>query len=151
ESSRQGNQETGRLEDNETNAQPIVSASDHFIAPSPNRTVPLLVGRSTELANLATLLAQPTPRLITLVGPPGVGKTRLAQASVASDTPHRFVELGAITDPTLVATTILQTLGLSSGERSAIEALIEALRDKTLILVLDNFEQVLAAGTLVLR
>ncbi len=122
------------------------------MTPSPNHSPPPLFGRSTELTHLATLLTQPSPRLVTLVGPPGVGKTRLAQASVESGTPHRFVELATITDPTLVATTIVQALGFSiSAEQSAVDELIEGLRDKTLVLVLDNFEQVLAAGPLVLR
>lgn len=114
-----------------------------------------LLGRAAEVAQLAALVAQPTCRLLTLVGPGGVGKTRLS-LELATHLQAHFddgayvVELAAIQDPALVAPTIAQTLGiLEQGERAAAERLKGWLGDKHLLLVLDNFEQVLPAAALV--
>ncbi len=115
--------------------------------------LPPLLGRPAELAQLTNLLAQPSCRLVTLVGPPGVGKTRLAQAVLEASPWQQsgyFIELAALRDPTLLATTIAHALTTAhptlqvTGER-----LIEGLRDQELLLVLDNFEQVLPGVALV--
>jgi predicted ATPase len=90
-------------------------------------------------------------RLLTLTGPPGIGKTRLA-IEVAERLLHGshdgvfFVTLAPINDPHLVAPTIAQALGLKeSGDRPLIATLTEYLRHKRVLMLLDNFEQVLDA------
>ena len=151
-----------------------------FILPA---LLPSLLGRDDELTQIGALFVQPAQRLITLVGPPGVGKTRLAQevaqaigdpsrtgvrfpiadSLVESDLSNNpqsatrnsqfsdgvfFVDLAAISDPALVAVTIAHVLALhESSGRTALDILIDLLHDKTILLVLDNFEQVLTAGT----
>ncbi|MHB8574204.1 MAG: TIR domain-containing protein [Dehalococcoidia bacterium] len=108
------------------------------------------VGREQELAAVAGLLAG--ARLVTLTGPGGTGKTRLAlaaaeQAQDAFPDGVVFVELGALTDAELVPGAVAQALGLgeSSGQSPA-EAVAAFLRRRALLLVLDNFEQVTDAA-----
>jgi predicted ATPase/class 3 adenylate cyclase len=114
-----------------------------------------LVGRARELRDLATLLAREDVRLVTLTGPGGAGKTRLALHSAAEAVdafPNGvwFVSLEAVDEPALVLPTIAQTLGLfESGDRPLADALTEHVRDQRLLLVLDNFEQVLPAARVV--
>jgi predicted ATPase/DNA-binding CsgD family transcriptional regulator len=114
------------------------------------RPVPLstLVGREQEAAALRTMLLRPTARLVTLTGPGGVGKTRLA-IDVATDLDVGFdtlvfVPLASVRDPALVPATIAGALGLRSPE--TIDALRDFFRPRTTLLVLDNVEHVLAAG-----
>jgi predicted ATPase/DNA-binding CsgD family transcriptional regulator len=111
------------------------------------------IGRHRELAELKTLLLD--SRLITLTGPPGTGKTRLALEVASTLLEHYrdgvyFVSLAPLRDASLVAHTIAQTIDVkeSAGD-SILVALKGALRDKKLLLVMDNFEHVLAAATLV--
>jgi predicted ATPase/class 3 adenylate cyclase len=109
------------------------------------------IGRERELDEGRRLLAG--TRLLTLTGPGGTGKTRLSiQIAAASSDDFAdgvfFVPLAPIVDPGLVATTIAHTMGISlAGTRPAFDELSEALRDKTTLLVLDNFEQIQAAAT----
>ena len=110
------------------------------------------VGRERELAEAGELLARDDVRLLTLIGPGGTGKTRLAlqlaaEASERFSNGAAFVQLAPVRDPELVLPAIVQALGLREqpGE-SALETLDEYLRDKELLLVLDNLEQVLAAA-----
>src|SRR5215213_4580736 len=115
-----------------------------------------LFGREHEVATLVALVRGGETRFLTLTGPGGVGKTRLALAvaSAAEDVfPDGviFVALAAIRDPSLVATTIAQVLGVRElGESSALDSITAYLRDKHLLLVLDNFEQVVEAAPLVI-
>jgi predicted ATPase/Tfp pilus assembly protein PilF len=94
-------------------------------------------------------------RLVTLTGPGGVGKTRLALEVLRADAPRRrdgavCVELAAIREPELVASTILRTLGLpESRVTPPADALAVYVRGRQLLLLLDNFEQVLPAAPLV--
>ncbi|HET8631856.1 MAG TPA: AAA family ATPase, partial [Thermomicrobiales bacterium] len=119
----------------------------------PVRPWPLL-GREDELAALADELARPDVRLVTLVGPGGVGKTRLALAvaeaqAAACPDGVAFVALGPVADPELVLPTAARALGL--GERPGqplVERLEEYLADRRMLLVLDNFEHLLPAAPL---
>jgi predicted ATPase/class 3 adenylate cyclase/Tfp pilus assembly protein PilF len=111
------------------------------------------IGRSKEMGDVMELLSK--ERLVTLTGPSGSGKTRLAlqaAAEIASQFPDGayFVALASITDPGLVASTIAQCLDLTETPgRSIADRLKEDLHRKKLLLVLDNFEQVIQAAPLV--
>jgi predicted ATPase/class 3 adenylate cyclase len=109
------------------------------------------VGRDRELAEAAALLA--TARLLTLSGPGGTGKTRLAlqlAASVADDFPDGiwFVPLEPLRDAELVMPTVARTLGVFQrpGE-TAIDALTVGIGDRRMLLVLDNFEHLVGAAS----
>jgi predicted ATPase len=111
-----------------------------------------LIGRERELAALATLLAHSEVRLLTLTGTGGVGKTRLALA-VASEVHNAFpdgigfVSLAPIVDADLVLPTIARAEGLqSSSPRPPLELLKASLWQQHRLLVLDNFEAVVAAA-----
>jgi predicted ATPase/transcriptional regulator with XRE-family HTH domain len=114
----------------------------------------LLVGREADVAAVSALLTEPTVRLLTLTGPGGTGKTRLALAvaeRLAPDFPDgvTFVPLAALGDPSLVAPAIAQQLGVREAAAQTLgEALTAHLRDKRLLLVLDNVEHLLPAAPL---
>ncbi|HLZ27053.1 MAG TPA: tetratricopeptide repeat protein [Chloroflexota bacterium] len=129
------------------------------IAGRPSLPTPMtrLIGREQDVANVRGRLLAPDVRLLTLLGPPGVGKTRLA-LQLATDLQDEFtngavfVALAALRDPALVSESIAQTLGVrSSGSRALEPALIQHIGSRHLLLVLDNFEQVLAAREQVAR
>ncbi|MEP7356146.1 MAG: adenylate/guanylate cyclase domain-containing protein, partial [Anaerolineales bacterium] len=111
------------------------------------------IGRAEELAEIKQALG--AVRLLTLTGPGGSGKTRLAlQAAgeLVEDFPGGvfFVALAPISDARLVASTIAQALGLAEASgRTIAESLKDYLQTKTVLLVLDNFEQVIGAAPLV--
>jgi predicted ATPase/class 3 adenylate cyclase len=108
------------------------------------------VGRDSELAEAGALLR--ATRLLTLTGPGGTGKTRLSlqiAAAAADEFPDGvwFVALDAVRDPELVAPTIARTLGLADNKSGrSIDLLVDEIGDGRVLLVLDNFEQVIAAG-----
>jgi len=108
------------------------------------------IGREQELAQIRALVI--SSRLLTLTGPGGIGKTRLAlqTAAAARDGFEHgvcFVALASISDPLLVVPTIAQTLGVRvAGIGAPLESLKSFLRDRHLLLVIDNFEQVLGAA-----
>jgi predicted ATPase/DNA-binding CsgD family transcriptional regulator len=114
-----------------------------------------MLGRDEDLATLQIQLDQVGTRLITLVGPPGVGKTLLAQhlaVSRGATYPDgaAFVALDSIHDVNLVPARLMQSLGLREQPgRTLVAVLQEHLRDKQLLLVLDNFEQVIGAAGVV--
>jgi predicted ATPase/class 3 adenylate cyclase len=130
---------------------PRLSTLDSRQTNLPPQPTPL-IGRQRELAEVAQLLARPDVRLVTLTGPGGAGKTRLALQSAADlleEFPEGvfFVELASISDSGLVIPTIAQTLGVKEvAGLSVMERIEEFLRGKRLLLVLDNLEHVLEAA-----
>ena len=113
------------------------------------------VGRRLELAAVTGLLRLPDVRLLTVTGPGGTGKTRLAIAvadEVASDYEDgaHFVDLAPLADSDLVSKAIAGAIGLGEAPgEEIVETLTERLRDRSLLLVVDNFEHVLAAAPVV--
>ncbi len=115
-----------------------------------------LLGRGGELAEATDLLRSGRARLLTLTGPGGIGKTRLATEiarRLASDERRSavFVDLSHLSDPGLAASTIAKALRLSAGGRPVEEALADYLVHEPPLLVLDNFEQLTAAAPLLGR
>jgi predicted ATPase/class 3 adenylate cyclase len=111
-----------------------------------------LIGREAELDEIENRLKTDSVRLLTLTGPGGTGKTRLA-LQAAADLIDRFpdgvyfVDLAPIRDPEAFYPAIARTIKLrESGDRPLVEALIERLKTRRMLLLLDNFEQVTAAG-----
>jgi predicted ATPase/DNA-binding CsgD family transcriptional regulator len=114
-----------------------------------------LIGREHELVVLRRRILDDGTRLLTLTGPPGVGKTRLA-IEVAANAAEAFadgvylVDLAPLTDPDLVAQAIARATGVQDvPERPLLAALADALRDKRALIVLDNFEHLTDATPLV--
>lgn len=138
-------------------ATPPTTASDSAIAnvrPINNLPAQLtaLIGREREISAAIRLLRQPGVRLITLTGPPGAGKTRLSieiAEALAGDFADGicFVALEPVTDPQMVLPTIAQALDVKETSGLNLAAAIrQFLSQRTLLLVLDNFEQVVAAA-----
>ena len=113
------------------------------------------IGRERELAQARRLLEG--SYLVTLTGPGGSGKTRLCialAAQVADEYPDGvyFVPLAPVRDPGLVPSTIAQSIGLQDArDRSLMEHLVSQLRERRLLIVLDNFEHLLASAPVVTR
>ncbi|MFT4041115.1 MAG: NB-ARC domain-containing protein, partial [Thermomicrobiales bacterium] len=110
------------------------------------------IGRESALEELQGVLADPAERLVTLVGPGGIGKTRLAIAAAAA-APGRFpdgavfVPLETVSDPALVLPAIAQALGLAEQADQPVASQIHrALRNRHALLLLDNVEHVLQAA-----
>jgi predicted ATPase len=107
------------------------------------------VGRQEELAVIAASLTE--SRLVTIVGPGGVGKTRVALATAAQTADHYpdgpwIVELSGLRDPLLLPNTVASVLGLPQGDaRSALDAVLDYLRDRQVLLILDTCEHLLDA------
>src|SRR4051794_12194191 len=125
----------------------------HLCDPAP-LPVPLtrFFGRTQEIAVAAAQLGWGQARLLTLVGPAGVGKTRLAlqiAETVQDRFPHRavFVPLSSVRDPALVLPTLVLALGIEGDQGvDAATRLRTFLQQRKMLLVLDNLEQVVAAG-----
>jgi predicted ATPase/Tfp pilus assembly protein PilF/predicted Ser/Thr protein kinase len=154
--------QTGRASsERESSSQMDDESSAQISAQLPNKirtsnNLPLpptrLIGRQDELAALTEFLRSPEVRLLTLTGPGGTGKTRLCiEAATALLDEFAgsvfFVALAPITDPSLVVSAIAQTLEIKEAPNSQpLDKLKERLRDRQMLLVLDNFEQVLSAA-----
>ena len=111
------------------------------------------IGREDEISQISLLLDK--SRLVTLVGPGGIGKTRLA-LQVASMRLHDFedgvffVSLASVTKPDLVISTIAKAMDIvETAGQSILEAMKSALKDKHRLIILDNFEQVIAAAPMI--
>jgi non-specific serine/threonine protein kinase len=112
-----------------------------------------LIGRKKDLETSQDLILRGNVRLVTITGPPGVGKTRFAielASSVASefDDGAAFVDLAAVRDPGLVLDAIAQALGvLDHPDRPLLQRLQRHLGDRNILLLLDNLEHVIAAAS----
>jgi predicted ATPase/DNA-binding XRE family transcriptional regulator/uncharacterized protein HemY len=112
-------------------------------------TATLLIGREQEIARVREYLLNPTIRLVSLIGPPGIGKTRLSLEvgrEMLSYFPDGvfFIPLAPLDDPAHVAPAIAQTLGFTEAERKpSVERLKEGIGEKQLLLLLDNLEHVI--------
>lgn len=139
--------------------------SEHSATPAPWRALSVhptnlfapparLIGREQAVAAVRDYLLRDEVRLLTLLGAPGIGKSCLGlQAAASLMEQFRdgafFVELGSIEDPDLVATTIAKTLGVvSAGNQPPSAGLAQFLKNKQMLLLLDNFEHVVAAAPL---
>lgn len=128
----------------------VVESNSHL----PTTLLPL-VGRDEDLAVVSKRLLEAPGRLLTLIGPPGVGKTQLAITVAAKVQPLfldgvHFVPLAAVTEVEHVPAAILAGIGITDSAQKAPQVkLIETLRRQSALLVLDNFEQVSAAAPLV--
>ncbi|GGE86482.1 DUF4062 domain-containing protein [Mycetocola zhadangensis] len=111
-----------------------------------------LIGREAELTSIEDLLSQPSVRLVTLVGSGGIGKTRLAlelgrRVGANPDVEVAFVDLSPVRNAALVPNAIAEALGvLDTGDEPVMDKLRTALGDRRMLIVIDNFEQVLEAA-----
>jgi excisionase family DNA binding protein len=125
------------------------------VAPLPE-PLSSFIGRSADLATVLALLGDATPRLLTLTGPGGIGKTRLAMAAASAIAGDRFpdgvvfVALADLHTPQMVLPAIARALGLRERPgRTDFDQVRRHLRGKAFLLVLDNFEHLLPAGSAV--
>ncbi|HEY2521813.1 MAG TPA: DUF4062 domain-containing protein [Streptosporangiaceae bacterium] len=132
------------------------------VAPEPARLRPsrlpvpptAIIGRENELKDVVAVLSEPDVRLLTLAGPGGIGKTRLALEVAAAITTERadldgvwFVDLTPTRDPAQMLGAVASVLGIRrEGASPLIDVMAERLTGQRILLVLDNFEQVMAAA-----
>lgn len=142
-----------------TSAEHLAEPDASSVGPPPPPRLPQpaapLVGREAEVAAISRLLEDPDCRLLTVIGPGGIGKTRLALAAAAQRTPAFpdgccFVSLAALTSARLIAPAIADALGFRfAGSLDPQDQLVGHLRDRAMLLVLDNMEHLLEGAELV--
>lgn len=120
-----------------------------------------LIGREQEIETICQTLLRPGVRLLTLTGPGGSGKTRLAQEVAQNLLQNQptlfpdgiyFINLTTISDPDFVMPTIAETLGLKEGDGKTLPQILQQfIRRRRMLLVLDNFEQLVPAGQSLLQ
>jgi predicted ATPase/transcriptional regulator with XRE-family HTH domain len=132
-----------------------------FDQPRPTAHLPAamfpLLGRALQIDQITPLLIDPAVRLLTLLGPPGVGKTRLALQLAWNSAAHfidgaYWIDLAPLTDPAAVPPLIRQVLGLPEtpgGQAAELARLRDYLNERHVLLILDNFEQIVEAGWVV--
>ncbi len=138
----------------EPGPSPVASAS----TPSAPPRLPLpptpLIGRMHTVSTACAVLLRPEVRLLTLTGPPGVGKTRLGLQIAVELTEHFvdgvwFVPLAPLDDPALVPAALARALELRADGQPIADALMARLHDRRLLLLLDNMEHVVEASPLI--
>jgi len=127
-------------------------------APEPLAALPsagtAFIGRGRELSELIDLMRDPATRLVTLIGPGGSGKTRLSVSAARELEPHfehglRYIALSGLATPDLLAASIADSLGMTLTRRDdGGSEVVDYLRGKKLLLVLDNFEHLLTGAGL---
>lgn len=132
----------------------LIARLSHLQAGLPRRTnlpaaLANFVGRAGEIAEVRSLLG--ATRLLTLTGSGGCGKTRLAQRVAADALPAYsdgawYVELAALTDPALIPDEVMRALGLVASDRTATERVVDYLRERQTLIVLDNCEHLIDAA-----
>jgi predicted ATPase/transcriptional regulator with XRE-family HTH domain len=139
-------------------AAPVAAGRARWSTPHPSTNLPTqptpLLGRGHELAALRRRILHDGQRLVTFLGPPGVGKTRLAMEAASGLAEHFadgvfWVPLAPLRDPAIVPPVVCQALGLQESGLPATERLKHYLNDKHMLLVLDNFEHLLPAAPVV--
>jgi len=154
---------SGQLIRDRSTGNEIVHRTD-TVSSRPRHNLPVqttpFVGREAELADLARLFADPTVRLVTILGPGGMGKTRLAIEAAAAQLDHFthgvfFVPLAALPTPADIARALADAIGLQfegggpgSEHRNAQQQLLDYFRQKHQLLVMDNFEHLLEGADL---
>ena len=138
-----------------------VATTEHFAISEPPpsnlpHTLTPLVGREAERDDVLSLLRRDDVRMVTLTGPGGTGKSRLALDAAAAILPEMedgawFVSLASLRDARLVMSEIAAVLRVQEGGTPLPDAVANAVREKSMLLILDNFEQVLDAAPLVGR
>src|SRR5215213_4939032 len=129
-------------------SEPLQDAAKHNLPPSDTS----FIGRDEELSTIVGLLKSPDVRLLTLAGPGGVGKTKLAVQAAhlrvgAYEDGEWFVPLAGVEDVEYLPAAVAEVLGLQfTGRLEPAVQLRNFLRDREVLLVLDNFEQLLPGG-----